>query len=136
MADPKNPKLTVDALVPLEGGVLLIQRGRPPFQGAWALPGGFVDYGEDPEAAVLRELQEETGLTGRVVRLVGVYGAPDRDPRGHTVSVVYEVLRVAGALKAGDDAAAARAWPSDALPTMAFDHARIVADWRMMRGKG
>jgi 8-oxo-dGTP diphosphatase len=127
----RNPKLTVDAVAVLPGGeVVLVRRGKEPFAGAWALPGGFVEYGEDPALAVLRELEEETGLQGEVVGLVGVYGQPDRDPRGHTVAVAYEV-RATGAPRGGDDAAEARAFAPAALPApLAFDHARILADWR------
>lgn len=126
----KNPKLTVDALVPMRGGVLLVKRARPPFEGAWVLPGGYVDYSERPEDAVLRELREEAGIEGRVAGLVGVYGDPDRDPRGHQVSITYLVEHVAGEPRGGDDAAEARVWPLDALPELGFDHARMLADWR------
>ncbi|HEV8358901.1 MAG TPA: NUDIX hydrolase [Candidatus Thermoplasmatota archaeon] len=129
MAEWKNPKLTVDALVPWADGVLLVRRAREPFADTWALPGGFVEYGEAPEAAVVRELKEETGLEGRVRSLLGVYGDPSRDPRGHTVSIVY-VVDAHGAPRAGDDAAEARSWPWDSLPRLAFDHARILADGR------
>jgi 8-oxo-dGTP diphosphatase len=126
----KNPKLATDGIVLLGEGVVLVRRGRPPFEGAWALPGGFVDEGEDPLDAVVREVREETSLDARVTGLVGVYGAPDRDPRHHTVSAVYE-LRARGEPRGGDDAAEARAFPRDALPPkLAFDHARILADWR------
>ena len=72
----RNPALAVDAAVRRGNQVLLIQRGNEPWKGAWALPGGFVDYGEDPTDAVLRELQEETGLTGRIVRLLDAKGDP------------------------------------------------------------
>jgi 8-oxo-dGTP diphosphatase len=129
MPEWKNPKLTVDAIVLTEQGIVLVKRGREPFRGMWALPGGFVEYGEDPERAVLREVEEETGLRGELLGLVGLYGAPGRDPRGHTVSVVYEV-HAQGKPQGGDDAAEARAFPIDDLPPLAFDHARIFADWR------
>lgn len=130
MAEWRNPKPTVDGVVPWEGGVVLVRRAREPFRGMWALPGGFVDYGEPPERAVVREVKEETGLEVRVARLVGVYGSPDRDPRGHTIGIVYECEAVGGELRGGDDAAEARAWPPDGLPELAFDHGRVLADWK------
>lgn len=132
MAEWKNPKLTVDAIVPTERGIVLVRRGRGPFAGKWALPGGFVEYGEDPERAVLREVEEETGLRGELLGLVGVYGAPGRDPRGHTVSVVYEV-EAEGEPRGADDAAEAAPFLLGATPPLAFDHARILADW--LRGQ-
>lgn len=111
--------------------VLLIQRGRPPFAGSWALPGGFIEPFERPEDAARRELAEETGLLLTApMALVGVYGDRDRDPRGWTVSAAYVALvggdtpEVAG----GDDAADARWFAVDSLPELAFDHALIVAD--------
>jgi 8-oxo-dGTP diphosphatase len=125
----RNPKLTTDGIVELGGGIVLVRRGRPPFEGEWVLPGGFVDHGEDPERAVVREVKEETALDAEVLGLVGVYGAPDRDPRGHHVSVAYH-LRGHGEPRGGDDAAEARVFSLDAVPPLAFDHARIVADWR------
>ena len=86
-----NPALAADAAVRRGESVLLIQRKHPPMQGAWALPGGFVDQGEDPILAALRELEEETGLKGTNPRLLMVMGDPQRDPRKHIVSVVYEL---------------------------------------------
>ena len=133
----RNPALTVDGAVlvrrPRPGGsvrhhVLLIERGRDPFAGHWALPGGFVDYGEDPDLAVAREVTEETGLDGLPFRQFHTFGRPDRDPRGHTVSIVY-VAELVGELPdvaGGDDAAAARWFPLDELPELAFDHGRIL----------
>ena len=130
----RNPALTVDAvIVAAETGrtpsVLLIERGRDPFRGHFALPGGFVDYGEDIEAAAPRELAEETGLTGVPLEQFRTYGRPDRDPRGHTVSVVYvgQVVGPPPPVCGGDDAARAAWFPVDALPELAFDHATIVA---------
>ena len=130
----RRPALTVDGvvLVRRDNGaplVLLIERGREPFRGHHALPGGFVDYGEDVDLAIHREIAEETGLRDVAFRQFRTYGAPGRDPRGHTVSVVYvaelsgEPPRVAG----GDDAAAADWHPADALPTLAFDHSHIIS---------
>ena len=125
---PNNPPLAADPLVVHEGKVLLVKRGREPFKGRWALPGGFVDPGESVEAAVLRELKEETGLVGAIDRLHGVYSAAGRDPRGPTVSVVYRVRVQSVDAKGGDDAEEAKFWPIDALPPLAFDHAQIVRD--------
>jgi 8-oxo-dGTP diphosphatase len=128
-----RPMLTVDVVV-LAGTeasrrVLLIQRGNPPFRGSWALPGGFVEEGEQVVEAAPRELAEETGLRLGELRLLGVYDTPGRDPRGWTVSVVYlahvqEEATVAGA----DDASDARWFAVDSLPELAFDHAVILAD--------
>jgi 8-oxo-dGTP diphosphatase len=104
----KQPALAADSVVfDKAGRLLLIRRKNPPFQGQYALPGGFVDYGERMEAAALRELREETGIEGRIVRLIGVYSRPDRDPRGHCVSAVYLVDAGDQQPVAGDDAASA-----------------------------
>jgi 8-oxo-dGTP diphosphatase len=123
------PALTVDAVLLKGGEVLLIRRGGDPFRGAWAIPGGFVEVGERVEDAARRELVEETGLRGDIVDLLGVWSDPARDPRGHTVSVVF-VCKVSGIVSvaaAGDDAAEARWFALDALPPdLAFDHAQIL----------
>jgi 8-oxo-dGTP diphosphatase len=128
----RNPVPTVDVLVrrpaaPRE--VLLIRRSNPPH--GWALPGGFVDEGERVGAAALRELLEETGLRGTLETLLHVYSDPTRDPRKHTMSVVFTVLCDDAAVPTGsDDAAEARWFPLDALPSpLCFDHAAILADY-------
>lgn len=130
-----RPMLTVDVVVlTAEAGtlrILLIQRGNPPFEGGWALPGGFVEEGEQVAAAASRELAEETGLRLGALELLGVYDTPGRDPRGWTVSVVY-LARVQGASEVigADDASEARWFDVEELPELAFDHALIVADAR------
>lgn len=137
MAETRNahgyvaPALATDAVLLKGREVLLIRRGRDPFKGSWALPGGFVEVGERVEDACRRELVEETGLRGDVVDLLGVYSDPARDPRGHTVSVVY-VCKVGGIVQveAGDDAEEAKWFSLDAPPALAFDHARILDDAR------
>ena len=125
------PALTVDAILLKGSDVLLIRRAQEPFARAWAIPGGFVEVGERTEDACRRELMEETGLRGDIVELLGVYSDPNRDPRGHTVTVAY-VLKVSGivAIAAGDDAAEARWFALDKLPPLAFDHEKILADAR------
>ncbi len=134
MTDPRNPFPTVDVIIELDGGVVLVKRKNPP--PGWALPGGFVDYGESVESAARREAREETGLDVELTCLLGVYSEPDRDPRFHTVSTVY-VASASGTPRGGDDAAEARVFDPAALPgPMAFDHARIIADYLEMLRTG
>ncbi len=125
---PRSPALTVDGILIQDNSILLIQRKHDPFLGKWALPGGFVEYGETTENAVRREVLEETGLTVQIRQLVGVYSDPARDPRGHTVTVAYLVEHVSGILQAGDDARTAKFFKKEELPDLAFDHADIVHD--------
>ncbi len=110
-----------------EGHVLLIRRGTDPYEGYWALPGGFVEVGETLEEAAVREAEEETGLQVEIVRLVGVYSDPDRDPRGHNVSVTYLARVQGGELSAATDAAEA-SFLDPSTVELAFDHEKIVAD--------
>jgi 8-oxo-dGTP diphosphatase len=130
MGFPPTPALTVDCVVfDPQGRVLLIRRGHAPFKGCYALPGGFVDVGETIEEGCRRELREETGLNVGDLLLLGVYSDPSRDPRGHTVSVVFlSVLSKPASAVAGDDAASAEwvtNWQDEPL---AFDHAQILGD--------
>jgi 8-oxo-dGTP diphosphatase len=124
----RSPALTVDGILIQDHSILLIQRKHSPYQGAWALPGGFVEYGEKTEDAIKREMLEETGLTIKIHGLLDVYSDPHRDPRGHTVTVAYLVELVSGALNAGDDASSAKFFKADELPSLAFDHAIIIKD--------
>jgi len=124
----KSPAVTVDGVIIKDQLILLVQRRHEPFQGLWALPGGFVEYGETTEQAVTREVREETGLETIVRGLLGVYSDPNRDPRGHTITVAYLVTSIGGDLIAGDDAASVRYFKRDELPRLAFDHAKIVKD--------
>ena len=126
---PKTPLLTVDCVATdRQGRVLLVRRGSPPFKGCWGLPGGFVELDESVEDACRREFNEETGLTIRKITLVGVYSAPGRDPRGPTVSIAFKAKIAAKAPTAGSDAAEAQ-WNEDwRRETLAFDHAKIIAD--------
>lgn len=125
---PPGPALTVDCILRnATDAVLLIRRRNPPH--GWALPGGFVDAGETVEAAVVREVREETGLALRDPQLWGVYSDPTRDPRQHTVSVVFHAMTT-GTPQAGDDAAQAHFFAPEHLPTpLAFDHRRILDDF-------
>lgn len=122
----KKPTLTCDGFVGRGGKVLLIKRRRDPFKGSYALPGGIVEYGESAEDCVVREVLEETGLRTRVVRLVGVFSSPDRDPRGHFITLLYELDFIGGSLMGGDDAESAGFYPMDELPPMAFDHPLMI----------
>ena len=127
---PQTPLLTVDVIIRLEGGVVLVRRKNPPF--GWALPGGFVDIGEPVERAAVREAREETGLDVRLDQLLYVYSDPARDARGHTASVVF-TGDAEGVPMGMDDAAEARAFPLDALPSpIAFDHSLILDDYRRL----
>ncbi len=126
-----RPMLTVDAVI-FSGTVgkwkvVLIKRKNDPFSGCWALPGGFVDQDESLEAAVTRELCEETGLSGILLNQFHAFGDPGRDPRGHSVTVAYwGLLYDPVPLHAADDAAEAVWFDVNALPSMAFDHETII----------
>lgn len=130
-----SPKLTVDGIIIEDNSLLLIQRKNDPFKGKWALPGGFVEYNETTPDAVQREVLEETGLKTRILSLIGVYSDPNRDPRGHTVSIAYLLKQVGGSIHASDDAAHARFFSLDNLPDLAFDHNKIIKDTLNQRRK-
>lgn len=138
--DYPRPSVTVDLVLisrPPGPRVLLIQRRDDPFAGDWALPGGFIEMHETLEESARRELLEETGLAiGKIVP-VGVYGDPERDPRGRTISVAYlAVVDPAKlAVRAGDDAADAKWFSLSSLPKLAFDHALILRDARKLLRK-
>jgi 8-oxo-dGTP diphosphatase len=130
MAGPETPKLMVDVVIPSEDGrVVLIRRGNDPFEGQWALPGGFVEIGETVEEAAAREAEEETGLEVEILRLVGVYSDPERDPRGHNVSCAFLARPTpeSGGILAATDATEAEVLDPSTVE-LAFDHDRIVAD--------
>jgi len=129
-----RPMVTVDVfLLQKQKGIhhlLLIERKRDPFAGSWALPGGFVDKDEALQKAAERELKEETGLTGITLKQLMAAGKPGRDPRGHTISIVYGCLIPEGTHirpKAADDASDARWFPLNRLPDLAFDHSDIIS---------
>jgi 8-oxo-dGTP diphosphatase len=124
----RNPLPTVDIIIRVDDKIVLIKRKNPPF--GWALPGGFVDYGESLEAAALREAREETGLGLDSLQQFKAYSDPSRDPRHHTISVVFTADGV-GRPTSGDDAADIRLFKLDALPEpLCFDHGRILEDYR------
>ena len=123
----KKPSITVDGVIIKNGKILLVKRRNEPFKGKWALPGGFVEYGETVEKAVLREVKEETGMDAKIKKLVGVYSDPARDPRGHTISIVF-LLEGKGDAIAGDDAIEAKFFDLNELPPLAFDHEKIIKD--------
>jgi 8-oxo-dGTP diphosphatase len=127
LAGPETPKLMVDVVIPAEEGIVLIRRGSEPFEGQWALPGGFVELGETVEGAAVREVAEETGLAVELARLAGVYSEPDRDPRGHNVSVAFLARVLSGELSAATDAAEVSVLDPGAVD-LAFDHRRIIDD--------
>jgi 8-oxo-dGTP diphosphatase len=131
----RNPLPTVDVVVERgDGKVLLIRRRNPPL--GWALPGGFLDAGESAEAAARREVKEETGVEVLLTDLLGVYSEPGRDPRHPTITVVY-VGRSRDPLRAGDDAAEAQEFGLEDLPEdLAFDHGRILRDYKHFKATG
>ena len=128
MPNPRNPIPTVDVIIELEnGGIVLIRRNNPP--PGWALPGGFVDYGESVETAAIREALEETTLHVQLVELFHVYSDPQRDPRQHTMSTVF-IATASGTPQGEDDAAEAAVFMEHELPEpLAFDHAQILQDY-------
>jgi len=124
----RNPKPTVDAVILDRDSIILIKRKKFPFKNYWALPGGFIEYNEKAEDAVVREVKEETGLKIKIKRLIGVYSDPKRDPRGHTISTVYLCKIVGGKLKEGYDATEVGKFKIKKMPGLAFDHRKIIND--------
>ncbi|UCH46023.1 MAG: NUDIX hydrolase [Nitrospiraceae bacterium] len=124
---PRNPLITVDALIEIDGGIILIRRKNPPY--GWAIPGGFVDYGETLEEAVVREAKEETCLDIQIIRQFHTYSDPGRDPRHHTVTTMF-IAKATGIPSAADDAQDIGVFTRDTLPeNMAFDHRQVVEDY-------
>ncbi len=130
----RNPFPTVDIIVELESGIVLIDRRNEPF--GWALPGGFVDYGESLESAAVREAREETSLEISDLRLLGCYSDPARDNRMHTISTVF-IATGRGIPHAADDALDLAIFRPDSLPErLCFDHARILSDYAARKLSG
>jgi len=133
LEDYPRPSVTVDVIIfTLHNDdlqVLLVRRGNPPFQGMWAIPGGFVGIAESLEEAALRELEEETGVRDVYLEQLYTFGEVDRDPRGRVITVAYFALVPATSIRprAGTDAAEARRWSVYDLPSLAFDHADMLA---------
>ena len=126
-SEHRNPVPTVDIIIKYAGDIILIRRKNPP--AGWALPGGFVDYGETLEDAAVREAKEETGLDVRLVRQFHSYSDPHRDPRQHTISTVF-LAEADGKYAAGDDAAVVGVFSARDLPdNLAFDHRQILEDY-------
>ena len=126
----KNPLLTVDSAIISNTSVVLIMRKNPPYKGYWALPGGFVEYGETVESAAIRETKEETGLNVKLDDIVGIYSDPGRDPRGHIISICFFAHKTGGNLLADTDAVDVRWFELDKVSEihMAFDHLKIIDD--------
>lgn len=134
MARPTCPPVAADVIVEIGDHVVLIERRN--FPHGWALPGGFVDFGETVEQAAVREMREEISLEVELRALLGVYSRPDRDPRGQTITVVY-IGRASGEPRGADDAREARLFQPDNPPTpLAFDHAEILADYLRYKATG
>jgi len=128
----RSPLVSVDIIIEITGGIVLIERSNPPY--GWALPGGFVDYGESLEVAALREAKEETSLDVRLKEQLHSYSAPSRDPRQHTITTVF-VATAQGIPKAADDAKTAAIFRAEKLPVpIVFDHARIIEDYWHYKG--
>jgi 8-oxo-dGTP diphosphatase len=122
----KNPVPTVDIIIEIGEAIVLIKRKNPPH--GWALPGGFVDYGESYETAAAREAEEETGIVVQNLQQFRTYSDPDRDPRQHTASTIF-IAQANTQPIAGDDAAEAELFTEENLPELVFDHAKILADY-------
>jgi len=123
----RNPLLTVDVIIEIDSGIILIKRKNPP--AGWAIPGGFVDYGETLEEAAVREMKEETSLDINLGRQFHTYSNPGRDPRHHTVSTIF-IASATGTPEAADDAVDIGIFTKDNLPEdIAFDHRQILEDY-------
>jgi len=131
----KKPTLTVDAIIKTnDDKIVLVKRKNPPYKGWWALPGGIVEYGETVEEAVKREVKEETGLEVEIEKLVNVYSDPNRDPRGHFISICFLCRRIGGTLEAVTDAAKVSVFPLKEVRNLklAFDHKKMLKDAKLI----
>jgi 8-oxo-dGTP diphosphatase len=123
----KKPALSVDVIIEYpDHEIILGKRKVKPFKGEWGLPGGHVDYGETVEDAARREVKEETGLEIELLNIVGIFSDPERDPRGHAVSIVYHARPAGGTLKAGSDAKEVMKTGNYLSMSLAFDHHKMV----------
>ena len=125
-----SPVLATDIIIEFPNGeIVLVERKYDPFKGSLAIPGGMVEIGETVESAAIREAKEETGLDIEIKKLVGVYSDPDRDPRGHCVSIAYHAIPIGGTLEAASDAARVFKVRDYLSKELAFDHSQIVKDF-------
>ncbi len=123
----RNPIPTVDIIISMDSGIIMIKRRNPPY--GWALPGGFIDYGESAEDAAVREAKEETSLDINDLKMFNAYSAPDRDPREHTITICF-TARADGKPVASDDAEDIAVFTKETLPSpLAFDHGKILMDY-------
>lgn len=130
MENKDRPRLAVDIIIQYKEGIVIIERKYDPK--GFAIPGGFVEYGETVEQAAIREAKEETNLDIKLVRQFHTYSDPKRDPRHHTVSVVF-IAKASGDLKAGDDAKQAHIFLLNNIPNLCFDHNQIIEDFKNNR---
>lgn len=140
MPPPRTPLLAVDAVIIGKDGesIILVKRLNPPFKDYYALPGGFVEVGERLEEALRREVKEETGLDVEIERVIGIYDDPNRDPRGHVVTVAYLCREVGGELRASTDAKEARRFTFEEAADikLAFDHEKVLRDAEVLGARG
>lgn len=119
---------TADGLIIKESKILLVKRNHEPYEGFWAIPGGFVEQEETCEEAVIREVREETGLKTKIKEFIGVYSAPSRSPE-HTIALAYLLEILGGEVKKSEEATDIQWFPLDDLPPLAFDHRKIIDDY-------
>ena len=125
-----NISPTVDIIIEKEEKIVLIKRKNEPFKGKWAIPGGFIDKGETAEKAAEREAEEETSLKVKLKEILGVYSEPKRDPRRHIISTVFIAESIYGKLEGKTDAKEAKWFSIDDIPELAFDHLKIINDFK------
>ncbi len=126
----QSPRVAADIIIEFpDREIVLVRRGVDPFKGYWAIPGGGVEIGETVEQAAIREAKEETGLDIKIIKLAGVYSDPNRDPRGHTVSIVFHAIPIGGIMKADTDASEVIKTSDTFKNALAFDHEKILRDW-------